>query len=170
VGDALPLVALRASATATITCRDVHLADRFRLKGPSPRVLAGRKRSLPIGQTFLAMGLGRAALDLLAAHDSPAALIALERLGARFDALRDEIIKLSQPGREADATDAAPRIRGACNDLVLRLTHAAVALYKGRSLLLDHPAQRLAREALFLLVWSCPNPVIDCTVDLLSSD
>jgi hypothetical protein len=31
-----------------------------------------------------------------------------------------------------------------------------------------HPAQRLAREALFLLVWSCPDPVIDCTVELLS--
>jgi hypothetical protein len=26
----------------------------------------------------------------------------------------------------------------------------------------------LAREAMFLLVWSCPNPVIDCTIDLLS--
>ena len=23
-------------------------------------------------------------------------------------------------------------------------------------------------EAMFLLVWSCPDPVIDCTVDLLS--
>ena len=31
----------------------------------------------------------------------------------------------------------------------------------------DH--QRLAREAMFLLVWSCPDPVIDCTVDLLSA-
>ena len=29
-------------------------------------------------------------------------------------------------------------------------------------------AQRLAREAMFLLVWSCPNAVIDCTVDLLT--
>jgi hypothetical protein len=35
-------------------------------------------------------------------------------------------------------------------------------------LLADHPAQRFAREALFLLVWSCPDPVIDCTVDLLT--
>ena len=59
-------------------------------------------------------------------------------------------------------------IRGACNELALRITHAAVALYKGTGLLADHPAQRLAREAMFLLVWSCPDPVIDCTVDLLS--
>ena len=29
------------------------------------------------------------------------------------------------------------------------------------------PPQRLAREAMFFLVWSCPDPVIDCTVSLL---
>lgn len=82
--------------------------------------------------------------------------------------MRARIIDLSDAGREADATSAAPIVRGQCNDLALRATHAAVALYKGAALLTSHPAQRLAREALFLLVWSCPNPVIDCTVDLLS--
>ena len=77
---------------------------------------------------------------------------------------------LSAPGREAMAADAAPETRGKCNDLALLIGHAAVALYKGTGLLADHPAQRLAREAMFLLVWSCPNPVIDCTVDLLTQD
>jgi len=52
-------------------------------------------------------------------------------------------------------------------ELALRITQSAVAIYKGTALLADHPAQRLAREAMFLLVWSCPNPVIDCTVGLL---
>ena len=70
---------------------------------------------------------------------------------------------------DEQATAQAPTVRGRCNDLSLRITHAAVALYKGTVLLADHPAQRLAREAMFLLVWSCPNPVIDCTVDLLSA-
>jgi alkylation response protein AidB-like acyl-CoA dehydrogenase len=82
--------------------------------------------------------------------------------------VRAEVAALCQPGREADAAAANARLRGVCNDLALRVTHAAVALYKGAALLKDHPAQRLAREAMFLLVWSCPNPVIDCTVDLLS--
>jgi alkylation response protein AidB-like acyl-CoA dehydrogenase len=59
-------------------------------------------------------------------------------------------------------------LRGECNNLALRVTHAAVALYKGNALLTTHPAQRLAREAMFLLVWSCPDPVIDCTVELLA--
>jgi alkylation response protein AidB-like acyl-CoA dehydrogenase len=72
----------------------------------------------------------------------------------------------SRPGATANTAE----LRGRINDLAVRATHAAVALYKGTALLLDHPAQRLAREAMFLLVWSCPNPVIDCTVDLLAGD
>ena len=87
---------------------------------------------------------------------------------AQLQAVRAEVHALCQPGREADAAAANTRVRGTCNDLALRVTHAAVALYKGTALLADHPAQRLAREAMFLLVWSCPNPVIDCTVDRLS--
>jgi alkylation response protein AidB-like acyl-CoA dehydrogenase len=82
--------------------------------------------------------------------------------------LRGEVLKLSTPGHENAATVAGPRLRGACNDLAVRITHAAIALFKGSALLADHPAQRLAREAMFLLVWSCPDPVIDCTVAVLS--
>ena len=82
--------------------------------------------------------------------------------------LREEILTLSRPGREQEAAASAPRIRAACNNLALRATHTAVALYKGAALLADHPAQRLAREAMFLLVWSSPDAVIDATVELLS--
>jgi butyryl-CoA dehydrogenase len=72
---------------------------------------------------------------------------------------------------ESESTDAAlaAALRGQANDLAVRITHAAVALHKGTALLAGHPAQRLARESMFLLVWSCPSPVIDCTVELLSS-
>jgi len=81
--------------------------------------------------------------------------------------LRERILEACRPGGEPEAEQVA-QLRSACNDLAIRATHAAVALYKGTALLLDHPAQRLAREAMFLLVWSCPNPVIDCTVQMLS--
>jgi len=138
------------------------------LRPPSANALAGRRNGLTLGQTFIATGLCRAALDLIGQHHSDAARAAHERFGVQLAAVRTEVHALCQPGREADAAAANARLRGTCNDLALRVTHAAVALYKGTALLADHPAQRLAREAMFLLVWSCPNPVIDCTVDLLS--
>ena len=145
------------------------LDERWILRGPSQAVL-GRPNSLTLGQTFLAMGLCRSAMDLIAEHDSDRGRSALSRFDEQLREVRDEVLALSQPGRESDAAAANARLRGACNDLALRVTHAAVTLYKGTGLLVDHPAQRLAREAMFLLVWSCPNPVIDCTVDLLSGE
>ena len=146
-------------------------ADRGPL-GPSAAVgqrdWPGRRNGLTLGQTFIATGLCRAALDLIARHTSDAARSAHDRFAGQLEAVRAEVHALCQPGREADAAAANGRLRGTCNDFALRVTHAAVALYKGAALLVDHPAQRLAREAMFLLVWSCPNPVIDCTVDLLA--
>jgi len=164
----LPLVALRASWTGQITCRAVRIEPEMVLRGPMEKVLAGRKNTLPLGQVFLATGLCRAGLDLISEHRSAGARTAHGRFEAQLGELRTEILALCQPGREADATSAAARLRGQCSELALRIVHAAVALYKGAALLADHPAQRLAREAMFLLVWSCPSPVIDCTVDLLS--
>lgn len=165
---AMPLVALRQTLTASLELKNVIVEDPWLLRGPVEKALIRRQKHLELGQTFLATGLCLAALDLIGEHHSDAAREAHARFTAQLEPLRTEIHQLSQPGNERSAADAAPRIRGACNDLAVRITHAAVALYKGTALLETHPAQRLAREAMFLLVWSCPNPVIDCTVDLLS--
>jgi alkylation response protein AidB-like acyl-CoA dehydrogenase len=164
-----PLVSLRATWTTQITCRDVRIPPRQLLRGPAAGVLRTGRKGLVLGQTFLAMGLCRSGLDLIAAHKSASAEKAFSRLDEQLLTLRRKILDLSQPGQESDATAANPRLRGGINDLALRITHTAITLYKGTALLATHPAQRLAREAMFLLVWSCPNPVIDCTVDLLSA-
>lgn len=164
----LPLVALRASWTGQVRCDGVLIPETLVLRGPEPKVLGHRQHTLPLGQAFLAMGLCRGGLDLIAAHRSAAASRSFERLDHQLARLRQQVLDLSASGREQEAVAAAPSLRGECNDLAIRITHAAVALYKGTALLDTHPAQRLAREAMFLLVWSCPDPVIDCTVDILS--
>jgi alkylation response protein AidB-like acyl-CoA dehydrogenase len=167
-GSPMNLVALTCTMTAPIELENVRIEDPYILRRPSASALAGRRNSLTLGQTFIATGLTQSALDLIADHDSDRARSAHARFVQQLAELRSEISTLCQPGQEAEAGLANPRLRGACNDLALRATHAAIALYKGTALLKGHPAQRLAREAMFLLVWSCPNPVIDCTVDLLS--
>ena len=73
------------------------------------------------------------------------------------------MLAINEPSN-APSPEAVASVRGRCNELAGRMTHAAVTLYKGSALMIDHPAQRLAREALFLLVWSCPSPVIECTL------
>jgi len=167
------LVALRQTWTASLHCHNVDIPDAAILRGPAEKVLT-RNNHIPLGQAFLAMGLCRGALELIANLANKAGPAAAREAMRRFEmqiaTLRGRIGDLSKTGREAEATEQAASIRGECNDLALRTTHAAVALSKGTGLLAGHPAQRLAREAMFLLVWSCPNPVIDCTIDLLSAD
>lgn len=167
IDPSLPLVALRSTSTTSIHCDGLRISPSDILSGPTDKVLV-RNNHLPLGQTFLAMGFCQGAIDLIAEHRSTAANAAVESFTSQLKDLRERILDLSEPGREAEAIATASEIRGRCNDLAVRITHAAVALYKGTALLAGHPAQRLAREAMFLLVWSCPNPVIDCTVEMLS--
>jgi alkylation response protein AidB-like acyl-CoA dehydrogenase len=47
-----------------------------------------------------------------------------------------------------------------CNDLAMRATQAALATAKGTGYVIGHPAGRWCREALFFLIWSCPQPVM----------
>jgi alkylation response protein AidB-like acyl-CoA dehydrogenase len=166
----MPMVALASSWTTRIDCEDVLIDPSLILRGPAAKVLTGRSKNLPNGQAFLALGHCRGAINLIQEHDSDRARSVAEKFSEQWLALRTELLELCQPGREIDAGAAGPSLRGACNDLAIRATHAAVALYKGSALLLDHPAQRLAREAMFLLVWSCPDAVTACTVNVLAGD
>src|SRR5262249_23057701 len=124
--------------------------------------------TLPAGQAFLALGLCRGAIKLIREHDSNLARSTAERFEAELSQAHDDLLKTCDTTHPPDPALVA-RVRGQCNDLAVRVTHAAVAIYKGTALLAGHPAQRLAREAMFLLVWSCPNPVIDCTVEFLTN-
>jgi hypothetical protein len=47
---------------------------------------------------------------------------------------------------------------------VLRSTQAALAAAKGAGYVVGHPAGRWCREALFFLVWSCPQPVLSANL------
>ncbi|HEY1921482.1 MAG TPA: acyl-CoA dehydrogenase family protein [Tepidisphaeraceae bacterium] len=165
----LELVALRSSWTSRIELHDAQLDKRWLLRGPVAKALSGPSRGIPLSQVFLCFGLIRAALDLITRHDSDRAKSLAARFGEQYSSLHTQVLELCQAGREADAAVAGPELRAACNDLAMRITQAAVALHKGSALLADHPAQRLAREAMFFLVWSCPDPVVDCTVNVLAN-
>jgi len=159
----MPLVALSSSWTASLHCTDVFIPDSAVVRGPIAKVLTGPTKGLPLSQSFLALGLCRAALDLIGRHDPPRGRSTRDIFDAQLSDIRCRVIEACQSDPVPD-TAAIATLRGQCHDLAVRITHAAVALYKGSALLLDNPAQRLARESMFLLVWSCPDPVVDCTV------
>jgi alkylation response protein AidB-like acyl-CoA dehydrogenase len=163
----MELVALRASWTSQVELISVALPRRQILRGPAAKVLGGGSKGIPLSQTFLAFGLCGGAMELIAADPSQRAQGLHGRFKEQLAQLRGEVIEICRTGNDAGR---GPELRAACHDLALRMTQSAVALNKGSALLLDHPAQRLAREALFFLVWSCPDAVIDCTVNVLSGN
>lgn len=164
----LPLVALRSSHTTSVVCTDVHLPRAMLIVPPSEQALASRKKAISIGQVFLAMGLCRSAIDLIGQLPSDAARNAEKLFNEQMQVYRADILQYCAQPEPADPGRGAV-LRGEVISLAVRATHAAVSLYKGTALLAGHPAQRLAREAMFLLVWSCPSPVMDCTLELLSA-
>ena len=155
-----PIVALAATRTGTIRLDHVRL-PRDRLVAVGHGVLARRDGKLPIGQAFLALGHARGAVDLIRDADAETA----DQLTGELSDVRHRVIE--HVGEASPDTAEGDRLRGETILLAQRACLAAVAVYKGAALVNDHPAQRLAREALFLLVWSCPGPVRDCTLQRL---
>ena len=167
INAALPLATLSAAHTSSIECRDVQIESHLLLAGPSSDAMTARKRSVHVSQAFAALGLIRGALELIAQVKHGSASTALESLNQQYRELRHSVHALNARTDDHDL-QSGPLIRSELNNLALRATHAAVTVHKGSSLRLDHPAQRLAREALFLLVWSSPMSVVDRNLELMS--
>jgi hypothetical protein len=55
-------------------------------------------------------------------------------------------------------------IRRRANSLALRASQAYLAASKGAGFVRGHPAERAVREAMFFLVWSCPQPVVNAAL------
>ena len=162
-----PLTALSAAHTSAVHCEHVRLGPDLLLNGPSEDAMGGRTRSVHVGQAFAALGLTRAALALIERIDHDSARTAHASLTQQLDKLRHSVHEANTHVDKHDL-QRVPILRSELNSLALRATQAAVTLHKGTALRIDHPAQRLAREALFLLVWSSPTSVVDRNLELLS--
>jgi alkylation response protein AidB-like acyl-CoA dehydrogenase len=158
------LLALSASHTSSMRLDNVLVEQELIVAGPVEQVMRqGAASTGSLGTSALAAGLSRAALDRLAAE-------AQERpdLVPILDPLRDECASLIS-ALEAATEDVAPArdpelsseaIRARANSLALRSTQALLAASKGAGFVSGHFAERAVREAMFFLVWSCPQPVV----------
>jgi alkylation response protein AidB-like acyl-CoA dehydrogenase len=154
------LVALSGSHTGAFHCDNVRMGDEWLVAGPVENVMAAGTGASTGGlqTSTLALGLTRAALDFL--------IIEADRradLQPPLDALEADYSRLEVALHAA--VRGAPQctnddLRRDANSLVLRATQAALAAAKGAGYVAAHPAGRWCREALFFLVWSCPQPVL----------
>ena len=154
------LIGLTASHTGELRLDGVFVEDQWVLAGPVENVMLRSAGGGTGGYqtSALALGLARSAIDFLESEARQRA-----ELDAPLDALRNDYEHLH------DVLFAVVRGEDGCrgedlrqqaNSLALRSSQAALATAKGTGYLQGHPAGRWCREALFFLVWSCPQPVV----------
>ena len=166
IGPGIELMALSESATDAVHFDSVSVQSSELIAGPIENVMqAGTGGGAGGLQTStLAIGLTQAAVEFLQheAQQRPDLSPVADKLASDVAQLRDVLLKLAAGGvaMRGQETWNAARLREQANSLVLRSTQAALGAAKGAGFVATHPAGRWCREALFFLVWSCPQPVL----------
>lgn len=154
------LVGLSSSKTGPVNCREVQLARQWLLAGPVENVMTQGigARSGGLETSTLAVGLATAAIDHLTQQAQERSDLAEPAAGLRAE--RDQLAADLLFGAAGTPVCSTDEIRRRANSLVLRATQAALMAAKGTGYVAGHPTGRWCREALFFLVWSCPQPVM----------
>jgi alkylation response protein AidB-like acyl-CoA dehydrogenase len=154
------LVGLSASHTGKFQLDNVFIGEEWLVEGPVENVMTrGAGASTGGLQTStVALGLSQGAIEFLAGEAARR-----PELGSPLDALREDLDQVKAnlfAAVRGQARCTNDDIRQQANNLALRSTQAALAAAKGSGYVAGHPAGRWCREALFFLVWSCPQPVV----------
>lgn len=159
IADPLPLIGVSASSTGPVHLDGVELTDDWLIAGPSPNVMSSGIGGNAGGYetSTLAIGLAKAAIDFLATEASkrPDLSEPTNALRAEHSSLLNDLLHVVR----GDSSCTKESIRQRANSITLRATQAALSAAKGSGYVVGHPAGRWCREALFFLVWSCPQPV-----------
>ncbi|MFT5527025.1 MAG: alkylation response protein AidB-like acyl-CoA dehydrogenase [Pirellulaceae bacterium] len=161
---AIPLIGLNGSQTGRMDCQDVVVSSEWILDGPEMNVLqkgiGGKTGGLQT--STLALALALAAVEFIENEATFRCELESAAAGLRgqLDALKNDLFS-DAVGTPNCSTE---ELRARANSLVLRATQAALTAAKGRGYVAGHPAGRWCQEALFFLVWSCPQQVLEANL------
>ena len=158
------LVALSASQTGPVHCNQVQIDSSELLLPPMPSVLSAGvgTGSGGLQTSSLALGLATEAIQFVEAQSQRRSELqsAGTALRAQLETAKDSLLQSAAGDSEVDRQ----QLRADANSLVLRATQSALVAAKGAGFVSGHPAGRWCREAMFFLVWSCPQPVLEASL------
>ena len=173
VAAPVALLALTGSQTGEVRFDQVHVDKTMLLAGPAESVMTGRTGTGTGGlaTSALAVGVSSAAIEYLDHEAANRVNLQAAAASLREDlrALETDLLALADGKPVCSNED----VRARANSLALRSTQATLTAAKGSGYVRGHPAGRWCREALFFLVWSCPQPVANaalCELAGLSDD
>ncbi len=158
------LVGLSASRTGKVELNNVLVDNQFLLAGPVENVMQSGVGAGTGGlqTSTLAIGLAAGAIEFIFREGEQRSdlIEPADHLQRDLDACRHDLLQAA--AGSPSCSNESLRVRA--NSLALRSTQAALAAAKGAGYLTTHPAGRWCREALFFLVWSCPQPVMNANL------
>jgi alkylation response protein AidB-like acyl-CoA dehydrogenase len=151
-----PLEMLALSGSRTSVVRFDGVRPVAMIESPT----AGAARTGGLSTSALAAGAARAAVAVIAREAAvrPGLAGVAAEFAGEVEALRGRLLAAADRGIESADRD---RLRADANGLVVRAAQAALTASKGAGFVAGHPVERLVRESLFFLVWSCPQAVAD---------
>jgi len=172
VQTALRTAALDAACTVVLRLDGVRvLHEDVALRQSHAQWLVGD--ALAANANPAIFGVASSAVELLrnlgAARDEPTATQAAEIFGARLADLRARCYALTDTVPPTEAIDERVELRAVALELLIGVTSALVAATSGPAMALTSPAQRKAREALFLLVQAQTGPARAATLERWSA-
>ena len=158
------LIALNGSCTGQVHFHDVSVDKKWLLSGPSDNVLSSSSLTPEGGAgagglqtSVLALGLTRRVLDYLKDQTENREELreSYHSMSLSFDSLKERLFHTIEGALDCSKDE----LRSQANSLVMRATQAAMIAAKGAGFVKGHPVGRWCNEALFFLVWSCPQAV-----------
>jgi alkylation response protein AidB-like acyl-CoA dehydrogenase len=163
-GPGASLIALSASCTDAVSLNDVVITEADVLAGPVHNVMQHGSGAGTGGlqTSTLAVGLSQGAIRYLIEQPQLRADLQpiAEKLHEEAQQLEADLLELA--GGHSACTQQ--QIRQRANSLALRSTAASLTAAKGAGFIEGHPVGRWCREALFFLVWSCPQNVLNANL------
>ena len=154
------LVALTASCTDQVQLNRVPVAAEDIVAGPVTNVMTAGSGGGAGGLQTSTLAVGVALASVAFLQQQAEQRSDLEPVASKLHQDCQTLTALLVALTDGEQPVTPAELRQRANSLALRASQAALSAAKGAGFVADHLAGRLAREALFFLVWSCPQPVV----------
>jgi hypothetical protein len=169
--EPLRLGAMQGSRTVQLTINGLEMPDENEVSRIPYEDWKAADRLTAPNTNPACFGIAQEAIKLLRilgdSNDIPAATTCSDRLSQRLTELRKECYRLLDEVPPAEALPERLALKGKTLRLVVEATGALVAASGGRGMIATSTPQRLAREAMFLLVFQQNSEVRTATLDSL---
>lgn len=170
--EPLPLCAMNASGTVEITLRDWLIPHAHVLYFSDRETLQRNDRNGVLNASSMSMGCASACVRQLREtaekRNVPAIHRAAESFAREWNDLRAQTVEWNSKTGAPDFFENAVRLRASIITFGVRAAHAAVTAASGAANSLNHPAQRLLREAMFYSVQAQTSDVMAATLERLT--